>query len=91
MLSRLTPHSLAEKFGTAFALVKVDVGGNIDRLGAAQHKDPAKYHRVFDIITDEVSRGEQEGKSSDTNGLLWLMRCADARTAPARAHAHSGC
>ena len=52
----------------------MDVGGNIDRLKAAQQKYPAKYRCVFDIILDEVSRGQQEGKSSDTNALLWLKR-----------------
>ena len=66
----------AEKFGMSFAIVRSDIGGNIGRLAAAQAKDPARYSSVFPIITDEVQRGEQEGKQSDTNGLLWLKRCA---------------
>lgn len=68
----------AEKFGTAFALVKADIGGNIDRLQTAQQKDVSKFEHLFSAILEEVARGEQEGKYSDTNALLWLKRCAPA-------------
>lgn len=64
----------ADKFGTGFSLVRSDIGGNIDRLAAAQAKDPAKYTSLFEIVLDEVKRCEQEGKQSDTNALLWLKR-----------------
>jgi Ca2+:H+ antiporter len=63
-----------DKFGTGFALVRSDIGGNIERLAAAQAKDPSRFQRLFAIILAEVERGEQEGKQSDTNGLLWLTR-----------------
>lgn len=66
----------AEKFGTGFSIVRSDIGGNINRLAAAQAKDPVRYSVVFPIIADEVQRGEQEGRQSDTNALLWLKRCA---------------
>ena len=66
----------ADKFGMSFAIVRSDIGGNIGRLAAAQARDPARYSGIFPIITDEVQRREQEGRQSDTNGLLWLKRCA---------------
>ncbi len=53
-----------------------DIGGNIERLAAAQARDAARYGALFPIILDEVARGEQHGRQSDTNGLLWLKRCA---------------
>ena len=64
----------ADKFGTGFTIVRSDIGGNIDRLAAAHAKDPERYGAVFTIITDEVARGQQEGRQSVTNGLLWLKR-----------------
>lgn len=64
----------AEKFGAAFTLVKADVGGNINRLKTAQARDLDQFVSLFPIILDEVTRKEQEGRSSDTNGLLWLKR-----------------
>ncbi|EIE23822.1 hypothetical protein COCSUDRAFT_83697 [Coccomyxa subellipsoidea C-169] len=65
-----------DKFGTGFSIVRGDIGGNIDRLAAAQTKD-ARYTTLFAIITDEVKRGEQEGGQSDTNALLWLKRATE--------------
>ncbi|KAK9813959.1 hypothetical protein WJX73_006932 [Symbiochloris irregularis] len=69
-----------EKFGTALALVKSDVGGNIDRLEAAHGRNPTKYTRIFDILSDEVNTGQPTGSSSDTNGLLWLKRALEFTT-----------
>lgn len=71
---------LTDKFGSGFSLVRSDIGGNIDRLAAAQAKDPTRYTTLFTVVTDEVQRGEQEGKHSVTNGLLWLKRCKPSRT-----------
>ncbi|BDA47632.1 probable pleckstrin homology domain-containing family A member 8 [Coccomyxa sp. Obi] len=68
---------IIDKFGSGFSLVRSDIGGNIDRLAAAQAKDPSRYTTLFTIVTDEVQRGEQEGKQSDTNGLLWLKRATE--------------
>lgn len=71
----LTPSLMyAEKFGTSFALIKADIGGNISRLETARRKDPAKYAELFTIVKDEIDRKEQSGKYSDTKALLWLKR-----------------
>ena len=64
----------ADKFGTGFTLIRSDISGNIDRLAAAYGQNNAKYKELFAIISDEVQRGEQEGKHSETNALLWLKR-----------------
>jgi len=64
----------AEKFGTSFTLVKADIGNNISRLEKAREKDPARYSELFAIVLEEVERGEQGGKYSDTKALLWLKR-----------------
>ncbi len=74
MTSFLTPELFAEKFGTSFALIKADIGGNISRLESAREKDPAQNAQLFAIILGEVGRGEQGGKYSDTKALLWLKR-----------------
>ena len=64
----------ADKFGTGFTLIRSDIGGNVDRLAAAYGKDNAKFRDIFAIVLEEVQRGEQEGKHSETNALLWLKR-----------------
>lgn len=64
----------ADKFGTGFTLIRSDIGGNIDRLAAAYGHNSDRYRKIFSIILDEVQRGEQEGKQSETNALLWLKR-----------------
>ena len=64
----------ADKFGTGFTLIRSDIGCNVDRLAAAYRKDNAKFRDIFAIVLEEVQRGEQEGKQSETNALLWLKR-----------------
>ena len=64
----------AEKFGTSFIMIKTDISSNIDRLETAQQRLPAKSPELFEIIMDEISRGKQGDKYSDTKGLLWLKR-----------------
>jgi Ca2+:H+ antiporter len=65
----------ADKFGTGFTLIRSDIGGNVERLAAAYGRNTDRYTEIFSIILDEVQRGEQEGKQSETNALLWLKRC----------------
>ena len=68
----------ADKLGTGLALVRSDISGNITRLAAAQSRDPGRYEAVYPIILDEVAHGQPTSSNSDTNGLLWLKRCAAA-------------
>jgi Ca2+:H+ antiporter len=64
----------AEKLGTAFILVKSDVGGNIDRLSTRAALRPQYLDDIFTIITDEVDAGSHTASASCTKGLLWLKR-----------------
>ena len=65
----------ADKFGTGLSFIKADVGGNVDRLAKAYESNAEENAVLFNIVVDEVRRGQHEGKSSDTKGLLWLKRC----------------
>ncbi len=65
----------ADKLGTGMVIVRSDIGGNINRLAAAQARNPARYADLFPIALDEVARGQERGTQSDTNALLWLKRC----------------
>lgn len=69
----------AEKLGTAFAMVRSDVGGNIDRLEARRATDPQKFGLLFAIVLAEVEAGQQDCSTSAAKGLLWLKRCISRR------------
>lgn len=68
----------AEQFGSGFAIVRADIKGNIDRLDAAFKRDKEKFEDLFNIVLDEVARGQDGLRDSDTKGLLWLKRCCSA-------------
>lgn len=64
----------ADQFGSGFTFVRADIKGNIDRLNRAYQKDPEKFKGLFEIVLDEVVRGQDGLRDSDTKGLLWLKR-----------------
>eukprot|EP00252_Welwitschia_mirabilis_P012921 TRINITY_DN2852_c0_g3_i1.p1 TRINITY_DN2852_c0_g3~~TRINITY_DN2852_c0_g3_i1.p1 ORF type:complete len:206 (-),score=51.61 TRINITY_DN2852_c0_g3_i1:234-851(-) len=66
-----------EKFGSAMALVKSDIGGNISRLDAKYAEDPSANNLLYNIVRKEVEEKTAKGSSSCTNGLLWLTRAMD--------------
>eukprot|EP00884_Botryococcus_braunii_P004056 jgi/Botrbrau1/13651/Bobra.0292s0001.2 len=66
-----------DQFGTGFTFVRADIKGNIDRLNRAYQKDPQKFHNLFEIVLDEVARGQDGLRDSDTKGLLWLKRAME--------------
>ncbi|GIM06574.1 hypothetical protein Vretimale_10798 [Volvox reticuliferus] len=68
---------VVDKLGTAFALVKTDIGGNIERLSQRAATDPERYVRLFTLVTDEVVENTHTGSSSCTKGLLWLKRAME--------------
>ena len=81
------PDAPAEKLGTAFAMVRADVNGNITRLLDRQADAPGKYADLFPIALDEVASGKAGGSRSATKGILWLKRCVqDASVRRDRAH-----
>ncbi|GLI60579.1 hypothetical protein VaNZ11_002696 [Volvox africanus] len=68
---------VVDKLGTAFALVKTDIGGNIERLSQRTEQNPERYVRLFTLVTDEVVENTHMGSSSCTKGLLWLKRAME--------------
>lgn len=64
-----------ESFGTAFAIVRSDIGGNVSRLRARLEAEPDRAARLFAIVEEDIARGDLGGTSC-TKGLLWLKRCA---------------
>ncbi|KAI8101490.1 hypothetical protein M9435_001596 [Picochlorum sp. BPE23] len=66
---------IISKLGTAFAIVKSDVGGNIDRLYTRMQQNPSIYtDDVYRIVLDEKEQGVCMDNTSCTKGLLWLKR-----------------
>lgn len=66
-----------DKFGTAMAMVKSDVGGNISRLDQRYDTDASAYEKLYDIIKKEVAAGKAKDSNSCSNALLWLTRAMD--------------
>ncbi|KAL3726951.1 glycolipid transfer protein 1 [Eucalyptus grandis] len=66
-----------EKFGTAMALVKSDIGGNISRLEAKYESNPSQFKLLYSMVQVEVEAKTTKASSSCTNGLLWLTRAMD--------------
>ncbi|KAL3647717.1 Glycolipid transfer protein 1 [Castilleja foliolosa] len=66
-----------DKFGAAMALVKSDIGGNINRLETKYLSNPTKYNNLYSLVQEEVDAKTAKGSSSCTNGLLWLTRAMD--------------
>ncbi len=63
-----------EQLGTGMALVKNDVGGNINRLQQRYATDPNRFTLLDAIVQQEVAGGVHTQSSSCTKGLLWLKR-----------------
>lgn len=55
--------------------MRIDVGGNVDRLAARAAADPARYDPdVFQMARDEAAAGKSAESASCAKGLLWLKR-----------------
>lgn len=67
--------TFTEQLGTGMALVKSDVGGNINRLQQRYNTDPQTFAVLDAIVEQEMARGVHTSSSSCTKGLLWLKRC----------------
>lgn len=69
------PHT--DHFGKGLAIVRSDVGGNIDRLDRAFQSDKMAFATLTSIPAAELTRvaspSDLDGKS-DAKGLLWLVR-----------------
>ncbi|KAK4775653.1 hypothetical protein SAY87_023614 [Trapa incisa] len=66
-----------DKFGSAMALVKTDIGGNISRLETKYNSNPTEFKLLYSMVKIEVDAKTAKASSSCTNGLLWLTRAMD--------------
>ncbi|EFJ13785.1 hypothetical protein SELMODRAFT_234738 [Selaginella moellendorffii] len=66
-----------DKFGSAMAMVKSDIGGNIARLETRYNEDTSGLYLLYDIVRREVDEKTAKGSKSCSNGLLWLTRAMD--------------
>uniref|UniRef100_A0A1A8MDY5 Glycolipid transfer protein b n=1 Tax=Nothobranchius pienaari TaxID=704102 RepID=A0A1A8MDY5_9TELE len=58
-----------------FTVIKSDINGNITKIKAVYHKDPAKYVTLQDILEAEREAYEAEWpKVGATLALMWLKR-----------------
>ncbi|EDQ91159.1 uncharacterized protein MONBRDRAFT_14866 [Monosiga brevicollis MX1] len=64
-----------EKLGsTAFAPVKGDVLGNIEKIEKAYLIEPDGRHTLQALVQDELTRKVHTASGSATDALLWLQR-----------------
>ncbi|MBA0600006.1 hypothetical protein Gorai_006205, partial [Gossypium raimondii] len=63
-----------DKFGTAMALVKRDIGRNTSRLEKKYQSDPFRYNYLYNMVKEEYECKSAKGSTSCTNGILWLTR-----------------
>ncbi|KAK8332218.1 hypothetical protein V6Z11_A10G127000 [Gossypium hirsutum] len=66
-----------DKFGTAMALVKRDIGRNTSRLEKKYQSDPFRYNFLYNMVKEEYECKSAKGSTSCTNGILWLTRAMD--------------
>ncbi|XP_046841482.1 glycolipid transfer protein-like isoform X3 [Xenia sp. Carnegie-2017] len=59
---------------TAFAPVKSDINGNIEKLSKKYQEDTVKYKILQDMVRSEMDAGTTKAKNSSTDALLWLKR-----------------
>ncbi|KAL2610601.1 hypothetical protein R1flu_029174 [Riccia fluitans] len=66
-----------DHYGEIMALVKSDIGGNIDKLDAKYETDSTSYTLLYEIVRKEVAENTAKKGHSCTTGLLWLTRAMD--------------
>lgn len=62
---------------TAFAPVKSDIGGNIEKLATKYTTDPQLFVTLQSMVLHELSRNTHNEKNSSTDALLWLKRAME--------------
>eukprot|EP00163_Fabomonas_tropica_P020757 TRINITY_DN36671_c0_g1_i1.p1 TRINITY_DN36671_c0_g1~~TRINITY_DN36671_c0_g1_i1.p1 ORF type:complete len:202 (+),score=52.69 TRINITY_DN36671_c0_g1_i1:129-734(+) len=63
-----------EFFGKAFAMVKSDVNGNIQKLTKCYEANPEGFSTLHKLIKNDVDKGETKSTKSATCFLLWFKR-----------------
>nr|XP_039273384.1 pleckstrin homology domain-containing family A member 8-like isoform X2 [Styela clava] len=59
---------------TAFAPVKMDLGGNIKKIRTKQLTDPVRFCTLQSIVNQEIETNTTKVRNSATDALLWLKR-----------------
>lgn len=68
---------IVDRLGTAFALVRSDVNGNIVRLKNRQLTNPTEFSDLFEMLRVEVQSQQQGSSQSATLAVLWLKRAME--------------
>jgi pleckstrin family protein A (phosphoinositide binding specific) protein 8 len=59
---------------TAFAPVKADINGNIEKLFKKYSSSPEQFPTLQSLVVHELHTNTHEAKNSATDALLWLKR-----------------
>eukprot|EP00731_Ephydatia_muelleri_P020208 Em0012g1033a len=62
---------------TAFAPVKADIGGNIEKLTKKYNTDPQLFVTLQSMVLQELNTNTHNEKNSSTDALLWLKRAME--------------
>ncbi|XP_032233497.2 pleckstrin homology domain-containing family A member 8 isoform X2 [Nematostella vectensis] len=62
---------------TAFAPVKMDIGGNIRKISSKFDTDPKAFYTLQNIVYQELKSNTCTAKNSATDALLWLKRALE--------------
>ncbi|KAH9290801.1 hypothetical protein KI387_034918, partial [Taxus chinensis] len=66
-----------DKLGPPMAVIRSDVGGNIQRLENMYESSKSEYDLLYEIVRKEVAEGVAKKPLSCTKGVLWLTRAMD--------------
>eukprot|EP01018_Ginkgo_biloba_P022761 Gb_12773 [translate_table: standard] len=66
-----------DKLGPSMAVIRSDVGGNIERLDELYGLERSEYDSLYDIVRKEAAEGTAKKPLSCTKAVLWLTRAMD--------------
>lgn len=66
-----------DKLGPPMAVIRADIGGNIQRLEDICGSGRPEYIFLYEIVRKEVAEGTAKNPLSCTKAILWLTRAMD--------------
>lgn len=66
-----------DKLGPPMAVIRSDIGGNIQRLEDICGSGKPEYNFLYEIVRKEVAEGTAKKPLSCTKAILWLTRAMD--------------
>jgi len=66
-----------DKLGPPMAVIRSDIGGNIQRLEEICGSGKSEYKYLYEIVRKEVAEGTAKKPLSCTRAILWLTRAMD--------------